>query len=350
MNPRGFASDNAASVHPEVLAAIAAANVDHATAYGDEPWTERARAAIRRELGEQAESFVVFNGTGANNVCLAALCRPWESVICAASAHIANDESTAPESVARVRLQTVAAPDGKLTPELAATKVVRVGEEHAAQPRVISITQSTELGTVYAVEEIRALADYAHAHDLYLHVDGARIFNGAAACGATLREMVTDAGVDALSLGATKAGALGVEAAVFLKPELAANVKYVRKHLMQLASKQRFLSVQLEALLTDELGLRAAAHANAMAARLAAAVHDIPGVTLSNEPAANALFAVLDPAVTAELQKDWRFYVWDATTGEVRWMTAWDTTEHDVDRFAAAIRGTTERLTAAPAR
>ncbi len=338
MNPREFASDNYAGVHPDVLAAIVAANAGHATAYGDDPWTERARAAIRRELGEHVEPFVVFNGTGANNVCLATLCRPWEAVICTESAHIANDESTSPETIAHVRLRIVPTRDGKLTPELAATKLVGVGFEHAAQPRVISITQTTELGTAYSADEIRDLADFAHAHDLYLHVDGARIFNAAAACGATLREMIAGTGVDALSLGGTKCGGMGVEVAVFLAPELAPNVKYVRKQLMQLASKQRFLGAQVEALLTDDLALRLSAHANAMTARLAAAVRDVPGVTLSHEPQANSLFAVLDHTVTARLQEQWHFYVWDEPTGEVRWMTAWDTTSDDVDRFAAAIR------------
>jgi threonine aldolase len=342
MNPRGFASDNYAGVHPEALAAIAAANADHAPAYGEDDWTARARDAIRAHVGEQAEAFLVFNGTGANNVCLASLCRPWESVICAASAHLNVDESTTPETVGGFKLQTVATPDGKLTPELAATKLVRIGDEHAAQPRVISITQSTELGSVYSVAEIAALAALAHANDLYLHVDGARIFNGAVACGATLREMLTDAGVDAFSLGGTKIGLMGAEAAVFLRPELAANTKYVRKQLMQLASKQRFLAAQIELLLSTDLWQRAAAHANAMAARLATAVRDIPGVTVTNAPQANALFAVLDPEVTAELQRDWRFYVWDEHTGEVRWMTSWDTTEDDVDRFAAAIAAACE--------
>jgi threonine aldolase len=338
MQARGFASDNHAGAHPDVLAAVAAANVDHAPAYGDDPWTARARDALRDALGPDADPYLVFNGTGANNVCLAALCRPWESVICAASAHLHVDESTAPETVAKVKLQVVATPDGKLTPELAAEKVVRIGDEHAAQPRVVSITQSTESGTVYAVEEIRALADFAHGHGLLLHVDGARIFNGAVACGATLREMLTDAGVDAVSIGGTKIGGLGVEAAVFLAPGLGEHARYVRKQLMQLSSKQRFLAAQLLALLDDDLAMRSAAHANAMAARLAAAVRDIPGVRLSNEPQANALFAVLDPAATARLQEDWRFYVWDERTGEVRWMTSWDTTEEDVDGFAAAIR------------
>ncbi len=343
MNPRGFASDNYAGVHPLVMDAIAAANADHAPAYGADAWTAGAQEAIRDALGvPDALAFPVFNGTGANNVCLSALCRSWDSVICVASAHINVDESTSPEAVSRVKLQTVAAADGKLTPELAATKVVRIGDEHAAQPRVISITQSTELGTVYTVEEIAALADFAHAHGLYLHVDGARIFNGAVACGATLPQMLRDTGVDVLSLGATKIGALGVEVAVFLKPELGRDVLYIRKQLMQLASKQRFSSAQVSALLQDGLALQLATHANAMAARLADGVRDISGVTLSNTPAANAVFATLDPAHTAQLQEDWRFYVWDEVTGEVRWMCSWDTTEADVDAFVADVRRVVE--------
>jgi len=337
MNPRGFASDNYAGAHPEVLAALAAVNHDHAPAYGEDEHTAAAHAALRAQLGEQAQPFLVFNGTGANNLCLATLCRPWESVICAQSAHLNVDESTAPETVGGYKLQALPTPDGKLTPELVTTRIVRIGDEHAAQPRVVSITQSTELGTVYSVAEISALAELAHGHGLYLHVDGARIFNGAVACGATLRELLTDAGVDAVSIGGTKIGGLGVEAAVFLREELAANAKFVRKRLMQLSSKQRFLAVQMHALLTDDLAFRAAAHANAMAARLAGAVREIPGVRLTNEPQANAVFAVLDPAVTERLQRDWRFYVWDEHSGEVRWMTSWDTTPEDVDAFAAAL-------------
>lgn len=334
MNPRGFASDNYAGAHPEVLDAIAAANRDHAPAYGEDEWTAAAHDALRDAFGEHADPFLVFNGTGANNVCLAALCRPWEAVICAASAHINVDESTAPETVGGFKLQYVATPDGKLTPELVEQRIVRVGDEHYAQPRVVSITQSTELGTVYSVAEVAALAELAHANGLYLHVDGSRVFHGAAACDVSPREML--AGVDAVSVGGTKIGALGVEAAVFLEPGLGEHTKYIRKRLMQLSSKQRFLAVQMSALLRDDLALRSARHANAMAARLAAAVRDV--VQLTYAPQANAVFAILDPVVTERLQRDWRFYVWDENTGEVRWMTSWDTTEDDVDRFAAAIR------------
>ena len=337
MNPRGFASDNYAGAHPDVLAAVLAANADHAPAYGDDPWTAAAHAALRTALGDQATPFIVFNGSAANVLCLSTLCRSFEAVICADTAHIHVDECGAPEMVGRVKLLTVPTPDGKLTPDLVAPLVQRIGDEHAIQPRAVSITQSTELGTVYSVEEIRALSALCREHALLLHVDGARIFNGAAACGTSLRELLTDAGVDAVSLGATKIGGLGAEAAVFLRPGLAEHVKYARKQTLQLASKHRFLAAQITALLTDDLGLRNARHANAMAQRLAEALGPVAGVRITQAPQANAVFAVLDPAATRALQEDWRFYVWDETTGEVRWMTSWDTTADDVDRFAAAV-------------
>lgn len=326
MHPRGFASDNYAGAHPEVLAAIAEANADHAPAYGADPWTERAHALIRDRLGwPEADPYLAFNGSGANVVCLAALCRPWEGVICAATSHLNQDEAGAPDTIGRTKLLTLATPDGKLTPDLCAPRLVRAGDEHATQPRVVSITQSTELGTVYSRAEIRALADFAHAHDLLLHVDGARIFNGG---------LDTLDGVDAISLGLTKIGGLGAEAAVFAQP--VAHAKWVRKQLMQLSSKQRFLAAQVIALLEDGLAERAAQHANAMARRLAGAVRD--AVTITQTSQANAVFAILDPAVTEALQQDWRFYVWDEHTGEVRWMCSWDTTPEDIDAFAADVR------------
>jgi threonine aldolase len=341
VHPRGFASDNHAGVHPEVLAALVAANADHAPAYGEDEWTDRARASIRALLGEAAETHFVFNGTGANVLCLATLCRSWEAVICARTAHLNVDEAAAPEITGRVKLLPVETADGKLTPELCASHIARVGDEHAAQARVISISQSTELGTVYSVQEIGALAAFSHERNLLLHVDGARIFNGAVAAGAELPELL--AGVDALSLGATKIGAMGAEAAVFLTPGLADHARFVRKQLMQLSSKHRFVAAQFEALLTGDLAMRAARHANEMAAQLAAQLEGAPGVQMTQRPQANAVFAVLDPAVTERLQRDWRFYVWDEHTGEVRWMTSWDTTPADVDAFAADIRAAAAR-------
>ena len=328
MHPRGFASDNYAGVHPEVLAALAAANADHTPAYGADPWTERAHALIRDTLGlPEADALLVFNGTGANVVCLASLCRSWEAVICAETAHLNVDEAAAPEITGRVKLLTVPTPDGKLTPELCAAQIRRAGDEHVVQARVVSITQSTELGTVYTRAEVQALADFAHANGLLLHVDGARLFNGG---------LDTLAGVDAVSLGLTKIGALGAEVAVLARP--VPHAKWVRKQLMQLSSKHRFLAAQVIALLEDGLAERAAAHANAMGRRLAGALEGAPGVTITQTPQANVVFAILDPAVTAALQEDWRFYVWDEHTGEVRWMCSWDTTPEDVDQFAADVR------------
>jgi threonine aldolase len=334
---RGFASDNHAGVHPAVMAAIAAANEGHAAAYGADPWTARAQQRFREHFGPEAETFPVFNGTGANVLCLEAMARPWEGVVCARTAHLNVDECGAPERAGR-KLLVVDTPDGRLTPEMVAPLRVRIGEEHVVQPRVISIAQSTELGTVYPPDAIAALADWAHAHDMLLHVDGARLCNAAAALGVPLRALTTDAGVDALSFGGTKNGTMGAEAVVLLRAELAEGFRYRRKQAMQLASKMRFISAQLEALLAGDAWQRSAAHANAMARRLAEAVGELPGVRITQPVEANAVFAVLAPEATERLQREWPFYVWDDNTGEVRWMTAWDTTPEDVDAFAADVR------------
>jgi threonine aldolase len=333
---RGFASDNYAGVHPEVLAAIAAANEGHARSYGDDPWTARAEACIREHFGPDARAFPVFNGTAANVLCIEALTLPWEAVICAATAHLNVDECGAPERAGR-KLLAVDTPDGRLTPELVEPLATRFGDQHAVQPRVVTITQSTELGTRYPPDQVAELAAWAHERGMLLHVDGARLCNAAAALDVPLRALTTDLGVDAVSLGGTKNGLLGVEAAVFLDPQHAENFPYVRKQAMQLASKMRFLSAQLEALLAGDLWRRNAAHANAMAARLAAAVAGVPGVRITQPVEANGVFAILPPGVAELLQERFAFYVWDEATGEVRWMCAWDTTPEDVDAFVAAV-------------
>jgi threonine aldolase len=268
---------------------------------------------------------------------LQALCRQYEAVICASTAHLNVDECGAPERVAGLKLLAIDTPDGKLTPALVEPRLVRFGDEHAAQPRVVSITQSTELGTLYTVEEVRALADQARAHGMLLHVDGARLSNAAAALGVPLRAITTDAGADAVSFGGTKNGLMLGEAVLFLRPGLGEEVAFLRKQSMQLASKMRFIAAQFEALLGDELWLRTAAHANEMATRLAAAVGSIGGVTITQRVQANAVFAVLPRAATASLQERWPFYVWDENTGEVRWMCSWDTTPEDIDEFAADV-------------
>ena len=331
---RGFASDNHAGVHPEVMAAIAAANEGHAAAYGGDSWTTRAQERFREHFGAAAEAFPVFNGTGANVLCLEALTRPWEGVVCARSAHLNVDECGAPERAGR-KLLVVDTPDGRLTPELVAPLLVRIGDEHVVQPRVISIAQSTELGTVYPPEAVAALAEWAHAHDMLLHVDGARLCNAAAALDVPLRALTTDAGVDALSFGGTKNGVMGAEAVVLLRE--VDGFLYLRKRAMQLASKMRYVSAQLEALLAGDLWQRSAAHANAMAQRLFDAVHALPALTVTQPVDANVVFAVLPAEATERLQRDWPFYVWDDNTGEVRWMCSWDTAAEDVDAFARDV-------------
>ena len=332
-----FGSDNHAGVLPEVLDAIRAANDGHALSYGYDPWTVRMEERFREHFGPDAQTFLVFNGTAANVVGLRALCRPWDAVVCTEAAHLNVDEGGAPERIGGFKLIPIQAPGAKLTPQLVEPRLVRFGAEHAVQPRVISITQTTELGPAYTVEEVRALADLAHAHDMLLHVDGARLANAAATLHASLYDLTTGAGADAVSFGGTKTGMLAGDAIVLLRPELAEGARYLRKQSMQLASKMRFLAAQFDALLTDHLWLRAAGHANAMATRLAVAVRQVPGVTITQPVQANAVFAILPPEITERLQRDFAFYVWDETTGEVRWMCSWDTTEEDVDAFASAI-------------
>ena len=333
--PRGFGSDNHAGVVPEVLEAIARVNHGHAPSYGHDPHSESVAHALATRFGEDAEAFFVFNGTGANVVAMRAMCRPWEGVVCAETAHLNVDEGGAPERVGGIKLLTVPSPDGKLTPELVEPRLVRFGDEHAVQPKVVSITQSTEMGTLYAPVEIAALAEQAHAHGLLLHVDGSRLTNAAAALDV---DLATAAGpADAISFGGTKAGLLFGEAIVVRHREHVEAIPYLRKQSMQLASKMRFVAAQFEALLEGDRWRATAGHANAMARRLADAVGDT--VTITQPVQANAVFAILDPEKAARLREDWFFYTWDEATGEVRWMCSWDTTEEDVDAFAEAVRG-----------
>ena len=335
---RGFASDNYAGVHPEVLAALAEANDGHQVSYGEDVYTARLADVIREQFGSEAEVFPVFNGTCANVVALTSLLPRWGAVISASTAHINSDEGGAPERVGGIKLLTVPTPDGKLTPELIDLEAWGWGDEHRAQPLVVSITQTSELGTAYTAEEVRAIADHVHRHGMKLHMDGARLSNAAASLGLPLRAFTRDAGVDVLSFGGTKNGALGGEAIVVLNPEASDGLLYLRKLNMQLASKMRFVSAQLIALLSDDLYLRSAAHANDMAARLRAAVERVDGVTPTQPTESNAVFAILPAGVADRLRERFRFYDWNPATGEVRWMTAFDTTETDIDAFADAIR------------
>ncbi len=334
---RGFASDNYAGVHPEIMDALVKVNVGHQVAYGADDVSAALTAKVKEHFGDQAEVFPVFNGTGANVTALQAMMSSWEAVICATSAHINADEGGAPEKVAGLKLWTVPTELGKLTPELIDVHAYGFGDVHRAQPAVVSITQSTEMGTVYSIDELRALVDHAHSLGLKVHLDGARIANGAAALGVTLREMTTDVGIDALSFGGTKNGAMGAEAVIVLNPDAMPGLPFVRKSAMQLSSKMRYISAQLLALLTDDLWLRNAQHANSMAQRLQSAVSVIEGVTVARAAEANAVFAILPADATARLQEQFKFYTWDQVTGEVRWMCSWDTTAEDVDNFAQAV-------------
>ncbi len=335
---RGFASDNYSGVHPQVLDAIAAANGGHQTSYGDDVYTERLQEVFQAHFGDQAQAYPVFNGTGANVVSLQAMTSRWGSVVCTSTAHIYVDECGAPEKMGGLKLLPVRTPDGKLTPDLVDVEARGFDDVHRAQPQVVSLTQTTELGTAYSVEEMVALCEHAHARGMRVHVDGARISNAAVSLGLPLRAFTTDVGVDVLSFGGTKNGLLLGEVVVVLDPAAAPGVDYVRKSSMQLASKMRFVSAQFDALLGTDLWLRNATHANAMAQRLEAAVRGIDGVAVQRPVQANAVFAVLPKDVTARLQKRFKFYTWDEATGEVRWMTTFDTTEQDVDAFAIAIR------------
>jgi threonine aldolase len=334
---RGFASDNSATVHPDVLAAIARANVGHAFGYGHDDYTQRVEAAVAQQFGDDARAYFVFNGSAANVLSLRAACRPWEAVIAVETGHLNVDECGAPEAIAGVKLLSVPGVDGKLTPDAAHTRISRLGDEHAVQPRVISISQCTELGTLYTPQEMAALAELAHDNGLVLHVDGARLSNAAAALGLPLRALSADVGVDILSFGGTKNGLLGGEAVIVLTPALANGFEYLRKQTLQLASKMRFLAAQFEALLSDELWRRCAENANAMAQRLAGAVRDVPGLRITRPVQTNALFVTLPRSAIEALQERFAFYVWDEAADEVRWMCSWDTTGDDVDTFAGAV-------------
>jgi threonine aldolase len=335
---RGFASDNYAGVHPEVLAALALANDGHQVAYGDDVYTENLQRIIQQYFGATGEAFPVFNGTGANVVALQAITDRWGAVICAESAHINVDEGGAPERMGGLKLLTVPTPDGKLTPELIDRQAWGADDEHRAMPQVVSITQSTELGTLYMPDEIRVICDHAHARNMKVHMDGSRIANAAASLGTPMSAFTTDVGVDVLSLGGTKNGALLGEAVVVINRDAVSHMKHLRKLSMQLHSKMRFVSVQLEALLAKDLWLRNAGHANAMARRLAEAVRGVDGVQVLYPVQANAVFARLPHEVSKRLQQRFRFYFWDEAAGDVRWMCSFDTTEDDVDALIAAIK------------
>jgi threonine aldolase len=334
---RSFASDNNAGVHPEIIRAISEVNRGHAVGYGDDPVTAAAVANFRRHFGDDCEVFFVFNGTAANCLSLKALTDPFHAIICSEAAHIYNDECGAPERFTGCKLIPLATREGKLTVESIRGAFHGIGDQHHVQPHVVSITQATEVGTVYKAEEVRKLAAYIHQNGMFLHMDGARIANAAASQGRTLRESTRDLGVDVLSFGGTKNGALGAEAVVFFQRELAQDFLYSRKQGMQLASKMRFISAQLDALLSNDLWQKNARHSNRMAKLLERELRKISQVKIVYPVEANGVFAKIPRSAIRRIQKRYFFYVWNEEQSIVRWMCSFDTTEQDVTEFCKFV-------------
>ena len=346
---RAFASDNAAGAHPAVVDAVIAANAGHALAYGADEHTRECEARFRDLFGADVAIRVCFNGTGANIAALAtmmgSLRGPHHAIVCTNWSHIAADETGAPERALGTKLIELPSPDAKITPEMVESVGRLQGVQHHVQPGIVSMTQPTELGTLYTAAEIAAVCDTAHRMGMLVHLDGARIANATAALGGdkeALRGFTIDAGVDVVSFGGTKNGAFGAEAVVFLDPELATGSEYVRKQVTQLPSKMRYLSAQFNALLSDDLWIELGRHSNSMATHLHERVAALDGVDVGVSPQVNSLFPRL-PVDWIEPLRDWCFFWdWDVAAHQVRWMTAWDTTERDVERFAAGIRTISE--------
>ena len=333
MSSRFFASDNCSGIHPEILQAIANANVGHVKGYGYDQYTRDAEAAFKRLFGDDISVYFVYSGTGANVLALESCIRSYEAVICSDMAHIHTDEAGAPERFLQAKLMTVPSVNGKITPEAVKPLLVGRGVEHHVQPKVISLTQSTEYGTLYTKEEIQAFAQFAKAEDLYLHVDGARISNAVAALGISAKELIRDAGVDVMSFGGTKNGMMIGEAVVFFNPELARNFLYRRKQGMQLSSKMRFISAQFTAFFQHDLWLKNAAHSNHMARILESGLRATGKVSITQPVQVNGVFAIFPEGVAEQLQQEFPFYVWNEHTNEVRLMCSFDTTENDIEVF-----------------
>lgn len=332
-----FASDNYAGVHPEIMDALVAANVGHAGSYGADPFTLKAVAKFREHFGEFIEVFFAYNGTGANVLGLSTLTKSFHSIICAESAHINVDESTAPEKFLGCKLLTIPSRNGKIRAEEIEEKINRVGDQHHPQVKVISISQSTEYATVYSVEELKSISAVAKKHNLYFHMDGSRISNAAVSLGKSFREFTLDVGVDVLSFGGTKNGMMFGEAVLFLNPSLASDFLFLRKQGMQLHSKMRFISAQFGALLTNDLWKRNALHANQMAKRLEFGLRKFNQIEITQPVDANGIFGIMPASIIPTLQQSGFFYVWNERTSEVRLMCSWDTTESDVDGFILAM-------------
>lgn len=335
---RGFASDNNSGVHPEILREIESANAGHVVGYGSDPFTEKAREIFKEHFGRETEAFFVFTGTAANVLGLSGVTRSWNSVITAFTAHIEQDECGAPEKFTGCKVLTVDTPDGKIKAEMLAKHMHGIDFEHHSQPKVVSITQTTEMGTAYTVDEIKALADFVHKRGMLLHMDGARLANAAVSLDLPFKAFTTEAGVDILSFGGTKNGMMYGEAVCFLKPGISVDFKYIRKQGMQLASKMRFISAQYIAYFKNELWRKNADHSNSMALILAEKLKNLKEIHVTQPVQSNGVFAIIPKAVAEKVSEVFFFYPWNEHISEYRLMTSWDTTEEDIDNFVNLLR------------
>jgi threonine aldolase len=335
---RSFASDNNSGVHPLVMEAIISANRDHAVGYGDDPWTIEATIKVKEVFGMEAEPYFVFNGTGANSVALQAVTRPFHSIICAETAHIYVDECGAPAKMSGCAVTAIPTPDGKLTPELIKPRLHNFGVCHHSQPKVVYISQVSEMGTVYTIDEVKAIADLLHSHDMYLHVDGARLANACAFLNCSMKALTADAGVDILSLGGTKNGMMMGEAVIAFRPEFAEHLQYYRKQSAQLASKMRYLSAQFVAWLNNNLWLENAMKANISAGKLAEALSVYPQIKFTQKIESNQLFFTMPEDALRKLQEKYFFYMWNEEKNEARLVASWDTSAEDIAEFEQALK------------
>ena len=335
---RSFASDNNSGIHPQIIQAIIDANQGHTIGYGDDEWTSKADSIFRKIFGEDVQPYYVFNGTGSNATALQVLTRSYNSIICASTAHIYSDECGAPAKATAAVLKPLSTPDGKITPELISSELHGLGVQHHSQPKVISISQSTEMGTVYTAEELKALCDFAHSNNLYVHMDGSRLANACAYLNVGMRELSRDCGIDILSLGGTKNGMMMGEAVIAFHPEWNESLMYYRKQSAQLYSKMRFLSAQYIEYFHDDLWLKNASHSNAMAENLYKQICDLPGVNFTQKVEVNSLFLILPKKAISKMLEHYFFYMWDENTDEIRLVCSWDTTQSDIDAFVECLK------------
>ena len=331
---RSFGSDNNSGVHPRIMDAIVESNTNHAIGYGDDNWTRKAEKAMQTLLqNETIKPYFVFNGTGANVIALQACTSSFHSIICASTAHIAVDECGAPTKFTGCALKEIPTPDGKLTPELVATELHGFGEAHHSQPKVIAISQTTELGTLYTPEEIKALATLAHQNNMYLFMDGTRLSNACVTANCTLKEMTTDCGVDIFTLGGTKNGLMMGEVLIALQPELEKNLQYYRKQTCQLYSKMRYLSAQFIPYLSENIWLDNAQKSNAATKLLASEMRKIKSIEITQKVESNAIFFILPKDISDKLREHYFFYDWDPSRNEMRLVCSWDTSKKDITDF-----------------